>query len=569
MRHLTTFISLLIFTVVTGQTKYEPQILILAPNQTTCEKTLDKEVSDYNKKLKQSQATLDKSKALDSPEFKNQPENIQAMAKCDVEFSKNLDFYKQASSICEQFLAYRLFEKFPNLLIKLIDKKSDGTLTNLKAFSESEKLQYVLNFSSIDLYKEKRKSHARINVQLYDNKTNSFLLDKSFIGDWNNPGLEFCCTDKTIQCTLNNSLSQALDEVIYIIATNSPTIIREKELQKERGDILANKYYDLAFDKKSLKDIISPLDSTINVDMAYQALFNIDKTKFVAFFIQQVSSQNLKSLTESKKDNNVQIISGKDIKDKGFLDEIPKTYSYIVSGVKYENKWYYKKSAVTYFEAHNLNEGKQVYYNKLQSWNFFKDNSTEFNPEFWETELFKKVPDLTKDPTWDKYGKSIWQTDEINNRDYIGMYEIVAESLRDKIQIENNVFKTKTKQQFSTLYEKLKKEYPETYIEIDEHSLIFPTNKSVVINPAVIKSSKGVRTIHYFVLVSDKNEFYEWTYFNPKVVKEIFFGDEVVDQIGSLTNWNFSVDNLNDKKFWAESVLLKINDTYKYLKEIK
>jgi hypothetical protein len=569
MRHLTTFISLLIFTVVTGQTKYEPQILILAPNQTTCEKTLDKEVSDYNKKLKQSQATLDKSKALDSPEFKNQPENIQAMAKCDVEFSKNLDFYKQASSICEQFLAYRLFEKFPNLLIKLIDKKSDGTLTNLKAFSESEKLQYVLNFSSIDLYKEKRKSHARINVQLYDNKTNSFLLDKSFIGDWNNPGLEFCCTDKTIQCTLNNSLSQALDEVIYIIATNSPTIIREKELQKERGDILANKYYDLAFDKKSLKDIISPLDSTINVDMAYQALFNIDKTKFVAFFIQQVSSQNLKSLTESKKDNNVQIISGKDIKDKGFLDEIPKTYSYIVSGVKYENKWYYKKSAVTYFEAHNLNEGKQVYYNKLQSWNFFKDNSTEFNPEFWETELFKKVPDLTKDPKWDKYGKSIWQTDEINNRDYIGMYEIVAESLRDKIQIENNVFKTKTKQQFSTLYEKLKKEYPETYIEIDEHSLIFPTNKSVVINPAVIKSSKGVRTIHYFVLVSDKNEFYEWTYFNPKVVKEIFFGDEVVDQIGSLTNWNFSVDNLNDKKFWAESVLLKINDTYKYLKEIK
>ena len=569
MRYLTTFITLLIFTVVTGQTKYEPQILILAPNKTTCEKTLDKEVLDYNKKLKQSQATLDKSKSFDSPEFKNQPENIQAMAKCDVEYSKNLDFYKQSSSICEQFLAYRLFEKFPNLLIKLIDKKSDGTLTNLKAFSESEKLQYVLNFSSIDLYKEKRKSHARINVQLYDNKTNSLLLDKSFIGDWNNPGFEFGCTDKTIECTLNNSLSQALDEVIYIIATNSPTIIREKELQQERADILANKYYDLAFDKKSLNEIIPPSDSTINVDMAYQALFNTDKTKFVAFFIQQVSSQNLKSLTDSKKDNNVQIISGKDIKDKGFLDEIPKTYSYIVSGVRFEDKWYYKKSAVTYFEAHNLNEGKQVYYNKLQSWNFFKDNSTEFNPEFWETELFKKVPDLTKDPKWDKYGKSIWKTEEINNRDYIGMYEIVAESLRDKIQIENNLFKTKTKQQFSTLYEKLKKEYPETYTNIDEHSLIFPTNKSIVINPALIKSSKGIRTIHYFVLISDKNEFYEWTYFNPLIVKDNYFGDEVVNQISSLTNWNFSVDNLNDKKFWAESVLLRINDTYKYLKGIK
>jgi hypothetical protein len=149
------------------------------------------------------------------------------------------------------------------------------------------------------------------------------------------------------------------------------------------------------------------------------------------------------------------------------------------------------------------------------------------------------------------------------------MYEIVAESLRVKIQIENNLFKTKTKQQFSTLYEKLKKEYSETYTNIDEHSLIFPTNKSIVINPALIKSSKGVRTIHYFVLISDKNEFYEWTYFNPLIVKDNYFGDEVVNQISSLTNWNFSVDNLNDKKFWAESVLLKINDTYKYLKGIK
>lgn len=392
MRHLTTFISLLIFTIGAGQTKYEPQILIIAPNQTTCEKSLNKEVSDYNKKLKQSQTALVKSKSLDSPEFKNQPENIQIMAKCDIEFSKNLDFYKQASSISEQFLAYRLSEKFPNLLIKIIDSKSDGTLTNLKYFSESEKLRYVLNFNSIELYKEKKESHVRINVQLYDNKTNSILLDKSYTGGWSNPGFEFGCAEKTIECTLSNALSQALNELIYTIASNSPTIIREKELQQERSDILLHKYYDLAFDKQSLKDIIPPSDSTINIEMAYQALFNNDKTKFVAFFIQQVPSQNLKSLSDSKKDKNVQIISGKDIKDEGFLDDIPKTYSYIVSGVKFKDKWYYKKSEVTYFEAHNINDGKQKYYNNLQNWNFFKENSIEFNPDFWETMLFKKVP---------------------------------------------------------------------------------------------------------------------------------------------------------------------------------
>ena len=569
MRHFTTFILLLIFTVVTGQTKYEPQILILAPNRTTCEKSLDKDVSDYNTKLKQSQAMSDKSKLFDSSDFKNQPENIQAMAKSEVVFSKNLDFYKQASLLSEQFLTYLLFEKFPNLLINLVDAKSDGTLTNLKAFAENGKLQYVLNFTSIELYKEKKESHIRINVQFYDIKTNSILLDKSYTGDWNNPGFEFCCTDKTIECTLNNALSQALNDLVSTIASNSPTLIREKELQQERGEVLVNKYYDLAFDKQSLKGIIPPSDSTININKAYQALFNTDKTKFVAFFIQQVPSQNLKSLTDSKKDNDVHIISGKDIKDKGILDDIPKTYSYIVKGVKFNDKWYYEKSDVTYFEAHNMNDGMQKYFNNLQQWNFFKENSIDFNPDFWETMLFKKVPDLTKDPKWGKYGESIWKTDEINNRDYIGMYEIVADAMKEQVQVRNTVFGEHSKKLFSSLYQSLKKTDPVNYSDISEHSLIFPIDNSVVINPVLITNSKGVKTAHYFVLLNDKNEFYEWTYFNPKEVKDDLWGDEVVEQIGSLTSWDFSVDNLNDKKFWNEYVLLKSGDSYKYLKQRK
>lgn len=557
------------FTLVSGQTKYEPQILILAPNVTTYEKALNKEVWDFNKKLKQSQATLDQTKLIETPELKNQPENIQAISKSEIEFSKNLDFFKQASLISEHYLTYRFFEKFPNMLIKLVDAKSDGTLTKLKTFSEKEELQYVLNFSSIELYREKRISHARISVQFYDYRSNSIILDKSYTGDWNNPGLEFCCTEKTIECTLNNALSQALNEIVYTIASNSPTLLREKELQQERSDILVNKYYDLIFNKQSLKDIIPSSDSTINIDMAYQSLFNTDKSKFVAFFIQQVPAQNFKSLTNTKKDKAVQIISGKDIKDEGFLDAIPKTYSYIVTGVMFNGKWYYKKSNVTYFEAKNMNDGKQKYFNNLQQWNFFKVNSIDLNPDFWETMLFKKVPDLTKDPDWKRYGDSSWKTEEINNRDYIGMCEIVADAIREQTKIRNKEFETKVKQLFNSLYQKLKISNSTTYAKISDQSLIYPTDKSVVINPVLVTNNKGVKAIHYFVLLSDKNELYEWTYFEPKQVDDIFWGSLVVDQMSTLTNWNFSVENLNDKKFWNESVLLKPDDSYKYMKELK
>jgi len=71
------------------------------------------------------------------------------------------------------------------------------------------------------------------------------------------------------------------------------------------------------------------------------------------------------------------------------------------------------------------------------------------------------------------------------------------------------------------------------------------------------------------VAFNDSQKLYEWNYFETLAIKGNLFGSEVVDQIGSLTEWNFSVDNLNDEKFWNQYVLLKQGNGYKYLKEIK
>ena len=569
MKHSTIFFFVLLSTTIFSQTKYEPQILILAPNTTKYEKAFDKEISNCNKKLKSNLKISEQEKILNSSEFKEQPENIQIITKSEFEFSKNLDFFKQASYLSERYLSYRFFEKFPNVLIKLKDVKSQGTLDDLKIHSENEKLQYVLNFSSIELYKENNIGYAKITAQLYDNLTNSILLDKTYSGDWKNPGFEFSCDDKTINCTINNALSQALYDVIYTIASDSPTLKREKQLSQERYNVLINDYFKKSFDKETLKNIVSPLDKEINIDSCYQNLFNDDQTKFISFFSQQVSGQDLKTLTENKKDKNVNIVTNKDIKDEGYLNEIPKTYSYIVKGVNYKGKWYYEKSEVTYFEAKTSIAGQQKFFNNLQKWNFFKENSTEFNPDFWETNQFKKVPDLKKDPEWEKYGKSIWETDEINNRPYIGLYEIVANKMQDDIQKENTVFDKNKKELFAKFYQDLKTKNSETFNKISEHSLIYPTNKTIVINPALITNKKGAKTIHYFVIFDNQPNVYEWIYFDPKIMTDDLFGSEVVDQISSLTEWNFSVDNLNDMEFWNKYVLLKTEDGYKYLREIK
>ena len=125
---------------------------------------------------------------------------------------------------------------------------------------------------------------------------------------------------------------------------------------------------------------------------------------------------------------------GKNIKDSGYLDAIPQTYAYIVKGVKYKNKWYYEKSNVTYFEPEDNEEGRLQFFNNLQEWNFFGEGSTRPNPDFWETSLFAKIQDKRKDPDWDKYGTTIWKSEEEENRKYIGMYEIVADQLKEKNQ---------------------------------------------------------------------------------------------------------------------------------------
>jgi hypothetical protein len=571
MKQVTTLTIFFLITVRLLGQNYEPKILILAPNETTYDKKFEKELTKINNDLSEPRKTKEQEEYLKSKAFTNQPENIRLMTLSEINFSKKMDFFRQTSFFAHQYLSYRFYERFTNLLVLLSNSKSRGELGDLKILADKEKIQYVLNFPRIELSKTSGVASAKIRVQLYDNIAGEYLIDKDFEGDWKNPGFEFACQDETIYCTINNALSTALTEVIQAIATNSPTLKRERQLSQLRYDELIANHFSRPCNVEPLRAIIQDNNNDLKLDNIFQVLYDDSNKKFVAFSVEQVSAQDFKTFKDSKKDKNVNIISSKDIKDNGFLDEIPQTYAFIIKGVKYNDEWYYEKSNATYFEASSVEEGRRTYFNNLQKWDFFTENTTTPNPNFWDTALFEKVRDLKQDPDWEKYGESIWKTDEANNRNYVGMYEIVANVIRLKKRAENETFeKTMKDERLKPKYEQLKHNQPKELSKYSDHSLIYSSDKNVVINPVLLTSDKGIHTLHYFVLLTDSDDLYEWTYFPPEELKSSgFFGSNVVDRMNKITQWNFSYDTLDDKNFWDMYVLRKEGDKYKYLKKVQ
>ena len=571
MRKVTTLtILILIAFSVLGQ-EYEPQILILAPNETTFDKKFKEAITKINSDLSKRPTAEEQENYIKSNEFTNQPENIRLMTLSGISFFEKSDFFRQTSFFAQQYLSYRFYERFTNLLILLSNSKSKGGLNDLKILADKEKMQYILNFPRIELYKTGGVAYARISVQLYDNMTGEYLINKDFEGDWRNPGFEFACEDKTIDCTINNALSSALSEVIQAIAINNPTLKRERQLSQLRYDELIVNHFSKPCNVEPLRVIIQENNNNLTLENIFQVLYDDSMTKFVAFSVEQVAVQDFKTFKENKNDKNVNIISSKDIKEKGFLDEIPQTYAFIIRGVKYNNKWYYEKSNATYFEASSLEEGRKIYFNNLQKWNFFIENSTMASPNFWETALFEKVRDLKQDPDWEKYGESIWKTEEANNRDYVGLYKIVANTIRGKKKEENEKFEKVTKEEkLRPKYEQLKNSLPKEFSKYSDHALIYSSDRQVVINPVLITNDNGIHTLHYFVTLSDSDDVYEWTYFSPEVLKNSgSFGSSVEDRMNTITEWNFSYDTLDDKAFWDRYVLLKDGNKFKYLKKVQ
>jgi hypothetical protein len=554
-----------------AQNSYEPQILILSPGNFTFDPSLKKEVDLKNEDLKKvsSQQTI-----FGQQDMKNNlAPNLKMMQQNDIDFLHHIDFSKQISFYAQQYLVYLFFEKFPNCLILLKDQKSTGSLDDLQKLAADQHIPYIINFSKLSLFKKNGETYCKLQMQLYEQRTNKLLIDKEYSGDWNNPGFEFTCEQGSIGCTISNALSLSMPEVISQIASNNPTLKKEKELSARRLAFISDSIYPKKYDDVLIKKIIPLSNITIELNDLYHCFYNADNSKFVAFFIKTIDAKDAKSLLNEKKDENVKIITSKDIHDPGYLDQSPRTYAFIVQGVKYQDKWYCSKSEVTYFDAANLKEGKIEYLNNLQKWDFFADNTAETATGFWDGKLFEKIKDKRKDPNWEKY-KKMWEMDERDDRDYIGLYTIVADELKKTKELENDAFRkeliTNYMIPFYNKQAKLRVNHIIKASNPEEFNLIYPKDRHVVLNPIKITDEKGVTSIRYFVFLLSTHEVFEWNFVPRHVMHQGEFANEsILKGIGTLTKWDYSFKTLDDDIFWNEKVFAKEGSNYKYLKKIE
>ncbi|MGV3704313.1 MAG: hypothetical protein ACO1NU_02950 [Arcticibacter sp.] len=544
--------------------KFEPQLLILSPGNTAFDPQAAKDIEAQNKELRASAASL--------PEgLKEEAENIQLMRRSATSFISKLDFFKQVTMISQDYLAYRFFERFPQTLILVKDQKIDANIT-LAQFADAEKMPYLLLFPSVNITKGKTGYIARIKAQLYERESNSLLIDKEYQGDDQNPGFEFMCKEGSLNCTLNNALSTLLREVIQAIAMNNATLKAEKLLRRERSTFIRENIYPESFDVSLLRKAVPLTDKSINLENVYQCLNSPKADKFVAFFTKIASEKTFKDVADGKKDRNVNIISKENIPDKALFNEIPNTYAYIVKGVKSNGRWFYKKDKVTYFEPEDNQQGKLEYLYNLQKWGYFKKESTEPDTGFWHGQLFERVPDLRKDPKWENY-REMWRTEEKENRDYIGMYEIVASVLRSEKEeqekawqdsVQNHIFAPFYQQQIRSGVNGIKAHSP----VLTSSLLIYSKNKKYILNPEEVKDANGSTYVRYFLFESATGKIYEWTYFSPYQKKKGNVENGIMDNLNKITQWNYSYDTLDDDSFWSNCVLLKENGMYKYLREV-
>ncbi|MFB6456428.1 hypothetical protein ACE38W_14240 [Chitinophaga sp. Hz27] len=562
-------LSFLLLIVLTGnsisaQVHYEPSILVLTPGKVTVSEEVKKEYDTANNN------NIVAMRDDNAEDYAQAPANIQLMHTNLITYTRQLNVSKMFSFQAAGYLFYRFFERFKNLLVLVKDTSAGPEITALQAIASQENMEYIINIPAVLFFMKDNIRYCKARFQLYEKSSNSLLINEEYTGNETNPGFEFGCQEGTLECTISNVLSPALTDIITQVAQHNPTLKREQELAGLRREALKNILSEKKYDSILIRQVIPDTDNKIHLQALYYCLNSPDNTQFVGFFLEEKKLGDLKSFSEKGEDENITIKTNKDIHDSTYLTSFPSNYGYIVKGVKYKSKWYYKKDKVTYFDAASPADGPLEYMQLLQRNDFFKENSADYDTAFWNGNLFKKIIDLSKSQVG-AVGKEMQASKERENRKYIGLYEIVADELKKEKATEAKAFAL---HHGNTILEPFFKQLAANksdHIEYDkiygEFALIYPKDRHVILTPMKLISDKGKKTIHYYVSFPGNKQVYEWTYFPVTPVGDIVY-EYVPDTIGSLTQWDFSYSSLDDDNFWEKYVLLKEGNGYKYLKQV-
>jgi hypothetical protein len=204
--------------IVRAQEGFGPTILILSPSNTSSDARLDYEIDwSEKRKIKAAKQRLKLERPFNK-EMRHEPENIRIMYKKSKAFSRQMNFYKGISYSLEQYLQYRLLEKFPNTLVYAVKQTSTGDKEELAKIAKSHGMRFIINPVKVHSFvKEEDQKFTTIKFQVYDSGRDTMMLSQTYTGDQKNPGKDFDCQDNSLECTINNAMIPFINDLFSAI----------------------------------------------------------------------------------------------------------------------------------------------------------------------------------------------------------------------------------------------------------------------------------------------------------------------------------------------------------------
>ena len=156
----------------------------------------------------------------------------------------------------------------------------------------------------------------------------------------------------------------------------------------------------------------------------------------------------------------------------------------------------------------------------------------------------------------------IWEAEALSKK----------EEKATKDSIDSKIYKDNILNLIDFLESKEKYDYVTSSQVSHKYKLIYPEDRSIIVCPIRVKPYDQEPFLRYFALIMSNDssyELYEWVYFDNNDFQNTAVGPNLMEQLNTLTEWNFSMKQIDDSNFWNKYVLDKDDNEYRYLERFE
>jgi hypothetical protein len=515
--------------------KFEPTLVILQPGDITIEEGLiaekDSLVNTFESEKAANSVPIDTLKKAIAKESENFAKNTIR----SYEYYRDSEYLENISYKLSNAMLYNFLELFPDQLVYPLHHEGVRSEAGLKQLAGKLSVRYLFLPEKMNFYMDGGDKFLELSYKLYDNDSGTFVMDSAITFDSQNRGGMHSCFDGSMQCLVNNAVALISNKLFGHIYLNSPLIMKEREVFTARQEYLGKEFLNNS-DLDEISMIIAGNYDDIEESNVFAGKFHDSKEKLLAF-------------AKIPRDSNSNEVL-------------------LISAVQYIGRWF---SRVEMESVHGkIPDSEDSYLNLLRPIyenSYFVDSSASVNPDFWESNYFEKVPDLTKTDAY-RQTPEIFESQVEENLPYVGMYEIVAENLKNEKY--KNLTKVKSEinsKNFTPFFKQLQRENPGEYAYFKEYpdgyELIFSSGMNAFICPVYYRTKSVSQKLKFFVFLPDNpGEIYLWTEPGTVEVESWQGGRHVIETMMEYTRWDYGYRTLDDTDFWENHILKKENGNF-------